>query len=207
LERYLRAGAASRFGRGRLIVSKAETPTRLPRNPDFYDLKNQAEEFLYDEAELLDQRQFRDWLDLFAEDLVYFMPIRRNVKSGEHAARENTKAEADINWFEEDKWTLSRRVEQIMTGVHWSEEPLSRVCHMVSNVQLVDVTPSLVAPNEMTVRSRFLIYQNRVEYESYFFVGKRIDRLRNEDGEWKITRREIILDQNVLLAKNLTVFF
>ncbi|MBL4720029.1 MAG: 3-phenylpropionate/cinnamic acid dioxygenase subunit beta [Alphaproteobacteria bacterium] len=188
-------------------MTNAPTKERLPRNLDYYDLKNQAEEFLYEEAELLDQRHFREWLDLFTEDLVYFMPIRRNVKFGEHSARENTREEQDINWFEEDKWTLSKRVEQIMTGVHWSEEPLSRVCHMVSNVQIVDVTPSLDAPSEMTVRSRFLIYQNRVEYESYFFVGKRLDRLRKENGMWKNARREIILDQNVLLAKNLTVFF
>jgi 3-phenylpropionate/cinnamic acid dioxygenase small subunit len=57
------------------------------------------------------------------------------------------------------------------------------------------------------VRSRFLIYQNRVEYEQYFFVGKRSDVLRREGGRWLLERREICLDQNVLLAKNLTVFF
>jgi len=78
---------------------------------------------------------------------------------------------------------------------------------MVSNVQLVEARPSVEDAAEMVVRSRFLIYQNRVEYESYFFVGKRTDLLRLENGRWKNARREIILDQNVLLAKNLTVFF
>jgi 3-phenylpropionate/cinnamic acid dioxygenase small subunit len=46
-----------------------------------------------------------------------------------------------------------------------------------------------------------------VEYETYFFVGKRTDLLRRTDDDWKIVKREIILDQNVLLAKNLTAFF
>jgi hypothetical protein len=41
----------------------------------------------------------------------------------------------------------------------------------------------------MVVRSQFLIYQNRVEYESNFFVGKRTDLLRRENGRWKNARR------------------
>jgi len=63
------------------------------------------------------------------------------------------------------------------------------------------------APAEVTVRSRFLVYRNRVETETGFFVGKREDILRKVDGRWRIARRKILLDQNVLLAKNLTVFF
>ena len=91
------------------------------------------------EADLLDQRMFREWLDLLAEDLVYFMPIRRNVKFGHHAENENTRQGEGISWFDEDKWTLGKRVEQILTGVHYAEEPLSRVTHMVSNVRLLEV--------------------------------------------------------------------
>ena len=180
---------------------------RLPRNEDYRRLKTIAEDFLHDEAELLDGRRHQDWLDMLSDDLTYFMPMKRNVKHGEHATRENTREGKDISWLEEDKWTLTKRVEQIMTGIHWAEEPLSRVCHMVSNIQLLDARPWLEAATKMTVRSRFLIYQNRVEHETYFFVGKRTDVLREEAGEWKLLRREIELDQNVLLAKNLTVFF
>jgi len=179
----------------------------IRRDLAYYELKQQVEDFLYTEADLLDERRFAEWLELMTDDLVYFMPIRRNVPIGAHAAEENTREGTDISWFEDDKWTLSKRVEQIMTGVHWAEEPLSRVCHMVSNVQLLEVDPSAAAPREVAVRSRFLVYQNRVEYETYTFVGKRTDRLRLVDGNWRLARREIILDQNVLLAKNLSVFF
>jgi 3-phenylpropionate/cinnamic acid dioxygenase small subunit len=107
-----------------------------------------------------------------------------------------------MNWFDEGKATLTQRVQQILTGVHWAEEPLSRVCHMISNVQLITVTSAGV-----TVKSRFLIYRNRLQDETDFFVGKREDVLRRVDNQWKIARRKILLDQNVLLAKNLTVFF
>ena len=78
---------------------------------------------------------------------------------------------------------------------------------MVSNVQIRRVTPSLDDPREVEMRCRFLVYQNRVEYETYTFVGKRTDLIRKTDDGWKIARREIMLDQNILLAKNLSVFF
>ena len=172
-----------------------------------HELKDEIENFLYHEAELLDERRFREWLDLLADDLVYFMPIRRNVKFGEHAARENTQLGRDISWFDEDKWTLGKRVEQILTGVHYAEEPLSRVTHMVSNVRLLEVRPSVEEAQEITVGCRFLVYQNRVEYETFTFVGRRTDELRRVGTSWQIARREIILEQNVLLAKNLSIFF
>ena len=62
-------------------------------------------------------------------------------------------------------------------------------------------------PSEVGVRSRFIVYRNRVETETDFLVGKREDLLRREDGDWRIARRKIVLDQSVLLAKNLTMFF
>ena len=188
-------------------MSDTAARPRLSPSPKYFELKQRVEDFLYHEADLLDERRFTEWLDLLTDDIVYFMPMRRNVKFGEHAERENTRHGQDISWFDEDKWTLAKRVEQIMTGVHWAEEPLSRVCHMVSNVQSLEARPSVDAPEEMVARSRFLVYQNRVEYETYTFVGKRTDTIRLIDGACKLARREIILDQNVLLAKNLTVFF
>ncbi|MCK9511722.1 MAG: 3-phenylpropionate/cinnamic acid dioxygenase subunit beta [Pigmentiphaga sp.] len=171
-------------------------------------LQQEIEEFLYAEAEALDRRRFEEWLDMLADDLVYHMPIRRNVKQGEHDARENTRAGRDINWFEDDKWTLGKRVAQIRTRVHWAEEPLSRVSHLVTNVLLGEVRDGANGEREVDISSRFLLYQNRVETETNIFVGKRYDTLRRgANGRWQVARRQIILDQNVLLAKNLTVFF
>ena len=57
------------------------------------------------------------------------------------------------------------------------------------------------------MKSRFLLYRNRVETETDMLVGKREDLLRRANGGWRIARRKIILDQSVLLAKNLTFFF
>lgn len=165
-------------------------------------LAREIEELLYREAELLDARRFEEWLEMLSEDIRYWMPMLRNVRFGEQEEREETREQQDISWFDEGKVTLTHRVQQIQSGIHWAEEPLSRTCHMVSNVQLL-----AESPDEVTVKSRFLVYRNRVETETDFFVGKREDVIRREGGAWKIARRKITLDQNVLLAKNLTTLF
>ena len=169
-------------------------------------LGQEITDFLYREAELLDERRHREWLDLLADDVRYWMPIRRNVKLGDDES-EFTRATSDINWFDEGKGTLERRVKQIETGIHWAEEPRSRLSHLVTNVQVQSAEPSLAAAQEVSVTSRFLIYRNRVETETDILVGKREDLLRRDGDGWLIARRKIILDQNVLLSKNLTFFF
>lgn len=165
-------------------------------------LEREIEQFLYMEAELLDERRWSDWLELIANDIHYHMPQRRNVKFGEQH-RENTDAESEISWFDEGYATLAGRVRQLNTGIHWCEEPFSRVRHIVSNVQVVAVEGDIVH-----VRSRFFVWQNRLRDEVNVFVGKREDVLRRDaETGWKIARRTILLDQNVLLAKVFTTFF
>ncbi len=178
---------------------------KLPRDLDYFALRDQLEEFLYHEAELMDERRWDEWLALLSDDMTYFMPMKRNVKQGDPATSENTREGLDISWFEDDKWTLAKRVAQLKTGVHWAEEPLSRVCHMVSNVQILEARPDARTAEEVVVKSRFLVYQNRAEYEVHVFVGKKQDLLRRQGDSWRLARREVHLDQNVLLAKNLAV--
>jgi 3-phenylpropionate/cinnamic acid dioxygenase small subunit len=168
-------------------------------------LVQEIAQFLFAEAELLDERRHDEWLALLADDIRYWMPMRRNVKYGD-TTREFTRETEDISWFDEGKDTLTRRVRQIQTGIHWAEEPQSRISHMVSNVQLVSATPDVAAPREVVTKSRFLIYRNRVETETDILVGRREDSLRRHGAGWLLARRKIILDQNVLLSKNLTFF-
>lgn len=165
-------------------------------------LVRDIEEFLFHEADLLDTRRFSDWLDLLADDIRYFMPLQRNVRFSEQS-RARTVEGQDINWYDEDKFTLEQRVRQIESGLHWAEEPLSRTSHMVSNVRLVRQSDD---GQEYQVDLRFLVYRNRLESETDIFIGKRQDTLRRAGDSWKIARRVVELDQSVLLAKNLTFF-
>jgi len=164
-------------------------------------LLTSVSEFLYREADLLDERRYTEWLDMLAEDYQYSVPLRMNVAYGETDAREQTRAGREICWFDEGKETMSLRVDQLNTGLHWAEEPVSRVSHLVTNIRL----DSVELP-EVEVSCRFLVYRNRVADETDFLVGRRKDRLRAVGDSWQVVRRELLLDQSVLLAKNLSIF-
>lgn len=165
-------------------------------------LRHEVEQFFAIEAELLDSRQFNAWLDLLAEDIRYWMPLASNRKHSEWDG-EYTREGQDLNWFDEGKFELEQRVRQIETGLHWAEEPVSRTTHMFSNLQVTQAGGGEL----IDTRCRFLVYRNRTETETDFFVGKRHDRLRRSKDGFKLAGRKIFLDQSVLLAKNLTVFF
>jgi 3-phenylpropionate/cinnamic acid dioxygenase small subunit len=178
-------------------VSGVDTPT-LER----MILQHQVEQFLYREARLLDERRLDEWLDLLAEELHYWMPMRRNIKFGDWDL-EFTSADNEINWFDEGKDILAGRIRQINTGIHWPEEPVSRFEHMVTNIELVNTQGE-----EILVNSKFFCYQNRLQDEVNHFVGRREDVLRRDpQTEFKIVKRKIILAQNVMLPKVVNTFF
>lgn len=169
-------------------------------------LKEAVSDFFISEYDLLDRRELSTWLDLFAEDAVYTVPLQRNVKYGQWD-RENGMGPLDTAWFADTKDTLLQRVEQLQTGVHWAEEPVSRSAHLVTNVRILGRSPEHGPAQTVSTRCRILVYRNRLEREVDFFVGIREDKLRRRDANWEIVERTVFLEQNVLLAKNLTLFF
>ncbi|HST76447.1 MAG TPA: 3-phenylpropionate/cinnamic acid dioxygenase subunit beta [Acetobacteraceae bacterium] len=169
-------------------------------------LEHEIRQFYFAEADLLDGRRFAEWLDLLTDDLRYFAPIARNIRRGDEHA-ELTREGFEAAWFDEGKATLRQRVEQLATGIHWAEEPQSRTSHLVTNIRVLEALPDAAGAVEVRVRSRFLVYRNRLADETDILVGKRGDTLVRVEAGWKLARREIQLDQSVLLAKNLTLFF
>jgi len=165
-------------------------------------LQHDVEQFLYWEARLLDERRLTEWLDLLAEEIHYWMPMRRNIKFGDWDL-EFTSAETEINWFDEGRDILAGRIRQIDTGVHWPEEPVSRFEHLISNVEVVGDEG-----DEIRVNSKFHCYQNRLQDEVNQWVGRREDLLRRDAATaFKVVKRKIILAQNVMLPKVVNTFF
>jgi 3-phenylpropionate/cinnamic acid dioxygenase small subunit len=161
----------------------------------------ELEQLFYLEADLLDERRYEEWLELLADDFQWSMPLRMNVKFDEVPWRENTRAGSETLWVDENKKTVTQRVQQILTGEHWAEEPFSRVSHLVTNIRLKEADSSSAA-----LSARFLVYRNRMEAETDILAGRRLDWLTRVGDEWRFSRREVLVDQNVLLAKNLTFF-
>jgi 3-phenylpropionate/cinnamic acid dioxygenase small subunit len=164
-------------------------------------LRHRIEDFLYLEAELLDDRKLRDWLDLLTDDIRYWMPIRHNPLDRPDDVSDELARPGEGFYFDDDKTSLRIRVERVYTKNAWAEMPPSRTRHLISNVRIKKDDGS-----EIEVHSNFLVYRTRMETDQDIFVGTRQDRLRRVSGELKIARRTIILDQAVLSAKNISIF-
>jgi 3-phenylpropionate/cinnamic acid dioxygenase small subunit len=175
------------------------------------DVLREIEQFLYREARLADDRRFDEWLQMFTDDLRYWMPARvsryaRNshaivIADPQRYEEEDLTKDGQFALLDETKATLAMRVARLKTGFAWAEEPASRTRRLVSNIEVEQAGAGL------TVYSNFILYRNRLETEQDFFVGRRTDTFRRVDAAWKIAQRKIVLDQNVLLAKNLLGLF
>jgi 3-phenylpropionate/cinnamic acid dioxygenase small subunit len=180
-------------------------PRPTPERLSYLDLMREIEDFFHREADLLDERHYDQWLELLTEEIVYWMPMRKNVSYANR--HQDITAEDDVAWFHDDKETLRKRVKQIQTGLHWADEPVSRVSHLITNIRLKDSLSVLDEGATATTTCRVIVSRNRLESETDLLGGRREDTLTRVQGQLKIARRKIILDQSVLLAKNLTMFF
>jgi 3-phenylpropionate/cinnamic acid dioxygenase small subunit len=168
----------------------------------------EVEQFYFLEAELLDDGRFADWLDLLDDDLDYWMPIRTNRLRRQQALA--TAARGEAAFYDETKESLAWRIRRFDSGMAWAEDPPSRTRHLVTNVVVSHNDPEEhpeFGTGHLHARSAFLVYRNRLEREVNVFAGRRIDILRPSESGLRLLRREILLDQTVLQAKNLSTFF
>ena len=167
-------------------------------------LQYELEQFLYSEATLLDEHRFEEWLQLFTPEARYRVPTRTN-RASRTPEPENLLAPEAPAHFDDDYRGLAVRVARLTSGLAWSEYPISRTRRLVSNVQL----RALPTPGELEVKSAFLLYRSRQEHAVDLFAGLRHDVLRQAEapGAWRIVQRTVLLDQTVILAGNLSVFF
>lgn len=163
-------------------------------------LQHEVEQFLFAEAALLDARRYEEWFGLLAEDIHYWMPIRRTVTL-RNIDREFTK-QGDMSYFDEDYQLLGARVAKLGAGSAWSEDPPSRSRHFVSNVQIIGTDG-----DDITVESCFCVHRTRLDSETDHWTGRREEILRRHGNSFLLARRYLYLDQTVLLSTNLSTLF
>ena len=117
------------------------------------DVQQGVEQFLYRQSELLDAKQWDNWIELFTEDGIYWMPPDRSYKTwdGQPAI------------FAEDKNLMNVRMGRVQHPDAWSQRPLWETNHVVSNV-VVDQ----VDGDELHVRSRFHMMELRRDDVRHF---------------------------------------
>jgi benzoate/toluate 1,2-dioxygenase beta subunit len=91
------------------------------------DLLGRCSQFVYEEAELLDRMEFDQWLDLFDEESVYWLPIDTTTSNPLDA----------LNLIYDDRPRLRDRLARLQSGFAFSEAPASQTSHMLANLRLV----------------------------------------------------------------------
>jgi phthalate 3,4-dioxygenase beta subunit len=158
----------------------------------------QAHQWLVDEAYLLDAQDYGSWLDLLTDDIRYHMPVRVTTARG--AGFDTAPGMAH---FDEDKYSLSRRIARFSTEHAWTEDPPSRQRHFVTNVR----TFATQDAGHIIAESAVLLYRSRGDVNEAAVVSAGREDLLRRDGEsWLLARRTITVDDSVIRMQNLAVF-
>lgn len=157
-----------------------------------------AYEFLFTEAEYLDDNEMESWLGLMHEDIEYEVPVRI---TRERAAGPGF---SDSSWHMQETWgSLETRVARLKTDYAWAEDPPSRMRRCVTNIR---VSPG-DAEDTLNVKSNLLLFRSRFDQTSYqLFFAERRDVLQGADEDWKLRKRVILLDHTTLGTHNLGIF-
>jgi 3-phenylpropionate/cinnamic acid dioxygenase small subunit len=143
-----------------------------------------AEELLYREAALLDEGAWDDWLGLYTEDAVFWMPAWRD----ELTPTADPNSELSLIYYE-GRRGLEDRVVRARSGQSVASHPRPRCAHMISNVRLVES-----GPDTTEIASNFAVFLHDVRAErAHTFFGRYRHILRREADEWRIARKHILL--------------
>lgn len=157
-------------------------PAKLPPLPVAkvsQEVRTAVEQFLYRQAEILDDKDWDEWLELFTPDGKYWMP----------ANEEQTLAEGVPNIFYEDLDLMRVRAKRVNHPRAWSQKPPHKTCHVVSNVVIEKHDP---ATGDVVVRSRFHMAEFRRDTVRHF-VGKYRHELKKTADGYRIKLQRIDL--------------
>lgn len=166
------------------------------------DTHSSIRHFLDREAELIDDRNYRDWLRLVDQDFIYRMPV---TFTPDNPAKPHWDPNAFI--IDETRETLTehwfRRFEPDMWEIAWSESPPVRYRHFVSNVRVRETGEDDV----FDVRSNVLLSAVRQSDQPTLLAAERFDLIARGSGDWCLRRRYVILDATVVEFAHMRVVF
>ncbi len=137
------------------------------------------EDFLIQEARLLDARRFRDWMALFADDGTYWVPAVPDQKSPFEEA----------SLFYDDRELMKTRIERLEHPRIHVQTPPSRTAHIVGNVV---IEAADAAKGEYVVGSTFIMVEYRDDAQR-LFAGRQQHRLRRDGDSFRIVQKRVDL--------------
>jgi len=148
-----------------------------------HPLRGEIEDFLYREADLLDNWQLREWTRLFTDDGSYLIPPLEAPDSDP----------SDMLFLVyDDRNRLEERAKRLLSKRAHAEFPHSQTRHLYSNVRIEEL-----AGDELTARCNFVVYRSKWDVND-IYPGRSTYRLRRTPDGWRIASKRAALDLAVL---------
>ncbi len=148
--------------------------------------RGDIEDFLFHEADLLDEWRLDDWLDLLTDDAAYYIPSNDAPDSDHRSA---------LFTIADDLRRIRARVKRLKDTEAHAEFPHSRTRRMIGNVRITGRDG-----DELTIAANFTVYRYRRGAPLRLYVGRYVYRLRITAEGLKIAERRAILDPTELGA-------
>ncbi len=161
------------------------------------ETRDRVESFLYRETDLLDNFELEDWLALLTDDVMLSVPVRASRDPGS----EQDEFSSRSYYLKEDIERIHERVGRLQKEYAWSENPRSRVRHVVGNVRILEADG-----NELTVSNNQHVFRSYGDKPDYDLISaQRHTVLRETQDGYRIADRTVYLDHIVLNTKNITL--
>ncbi|MEW6299621.1 MAG: aromatic-ring-hydroxylating dioxygenase subunit beta [Thermodesulfobacteriota bacterium] len=150
--------------------------------------RHHIESFLYREARLMDEHAYDEWLSLWADDALYWVPCNED----------EIDPQRHVSIIYDNRPRLEDRIERLKSGAAYAQEPKSRLRRVVSNIE-IEEGPG----DEITVYSNFNLTELRRGRQDTF-AGRTIHKLRPAGTSFRITYKKVLLVNNDEVIDNLT---
>jgi benzoate/toluate 1,2-dioxygenase subunit beta len=137
--------------------------------------------FLYEEARLADEARYAEWLALWTDDGVYWVPATTDP---------GADPERHLSHVYDNRARLETRVKLLQTGVRHSQEPASSMRRLITNIEV-----RAEGDRELVAGSNFLLAELALQarHELHWWVGRATHRLRRVDGALRMSGKTVVL--------------
>jgi len=150
--------------------------------------RQQVEQFIYHEAQLMDEHCYDEWLALWSDDALYWVP----------SGRDEIDPAREISLIYDDRVRLQVRIARLKSGFAHAQEPKSRMRRVVSNLVIEEAEDG-----EITASSNFMLAELRRGKQD-IFAGRTLHRLRPYHGGFQLVTKKVLLINNDEYIDNLT---
>ena len=138
-------------------------------------------EFLYREGRLADEARYAEWLALWTDDAVYWVPA---------TTAPDPDPETRLSHIYDTRTRLETRIKLLQTGHRYSQEPASLMRRLISNIEVEEARDGLLIAGSNFILAELSI---QAKSEMHWWVGRATHHLRRVDGLLRMSQKKVVL--------------